>query len=32
MPLSKNEERTLYDSIYTDLLDLSDDIKKLLEI
>jgi hypothetical protein len=31
MPLSKTEERTLYDSIYTDLLDLRDDIKELLQ-
>jgi hypothetical protein len=31
MPLSKTEQRTLHDSIYTDLLDLTDEIKELLQ-
>jgi hypothetical protein len=30
MPLSKNEHRTLHDSIYVDLLDLRDKIKEQL--
>jgi len=31
MPLSKNEHRTLYDAIYTDMLDLKDKIKSQLK-
>lgn len=31
MPLSKTEERTLHDSIYVDLLDLTDRIKAIIK-
>lgn len=31
MPLSKTEERTLHDSIYVDLLDLTDRIKTIIK-
>ena len=31
MPLSKNEHRTLYDSIYVDMLDLTGKVKKLFQ-
>lgn len=31
MPLSKNEHRTLYDTLYVDMLDLTEKIKSLLK-